>query len=166
MLCASVPCRSDVDFDRLHGSDLGMGIGARAIAMAGAFTAVADDASAIFWNPAGLTQLTTHQLFLSVDLPADFSSAAAVYRPRLETLREIDFTVGLGLVNRLDFKGDSGSGVWEGYSANLLDMAMIDIGDGFSGEIDSSTYDLRLSMAMTPQIIKQLSLGINIAYIS
>jgi len=33
------------------------GIGARALAMGGAFVAVADDATAVSWNPAGLSQL-------------------------------------------------------------------------------------------------------------
>jgi long-chain fatty acid transport protein len=32
--------------------------GARANALGGAYTAIADDASAIYWNPAGLTQIT------------------------------------------------------------------------------------------------------------
>jgi hypothetical protein len=159
-------CWCEVYFDRLHGSDLGMGIGARAIGMAGAFVAVADDASAVFWNPSGLTQLKDHQLFLSVDLPADFSSAVVIYKPNFKKLRDIDFTVGIGLINRLSFKGDSGSDSWKGHSANLLDLAMIDIGDNFSGKIDSNTYDLRLSMAMTPKSLRRLSVGINLDYIS
>ena len=46
-----------------------MGIGARAVSMGGAFTAVADDASAVFWNPAGLSQLTDNQIYLSGDYP-------------------------------------------------------------------------------------------------
>jgi len=33
---------------------LKLGVGARPVAMGGAFTAVADDANALFWNPAGL----------------------------------------------------------------------------------------------------------------
>ena len=37
---------------------LKMGAGGRAIAMGGAFTGVADDASSVFWNPAGMAQLT------------------------------------------------------------------------------------------------------------
>src|SRR6187402_1536034 len=33
--------------------DSGQAVGVRAAGMGGAFTAVADDASAVFWNPAG-----------------------------------------------------------------------------------------------------------------
>lgn len=41
---------------------LKVGIGARAVGMAGAFSAVADDAGAIYWNPAGLAQLNAREV--------------------------------------------------------------------------------------------------------
>lgn len=46
----------------LPGSFLRQGIGARAQGMGGAFTAVTDDATAIYWNPAGLTLITKPEL--------------------------------------------------------------------------------------------------------
>ena len=36
---------------------LNLGVGARAAAMGGAYSAVADDATALYWNPAGLTRV-------------------------------------------------------------------------------------------------------------
>ena len=45
------------------------GVGARALAMGGAFVAVADDATAVYWNPAGLAQLSDTRIGgMSTDL--------------------------------------------------------------------------------------------------
>lgn len=46
-------------------SFLKVGVGARALAMGGAYTAVADDASAAAWNPAGLAAVSTREAALS-----------------------------------------------------------------------------------------------------
>lgn len=43
------------------GSFLDWGAGARAISLGKAFTAIANDGSAIYWNPAGLVQLSTRE---------------------------------------------------------------------------------------------------------
>ena len=37
-------------------------VGPRAVAMGGAFSAIADDYSAIFWNPAGLVRIGHQEL--------------------------------------------------------------------------------------------------------
>jgi len=44
---------------------LKIGVGARATAMGESFVAVANDASALFWNPAGITQFSEDQIIVS-----------------------------------------------------------------------------------------------------
>ncbi len=69
------------------GAFLRLGVGARAQALGGAFTAIAEDASASFWNPAGLGQLNELQLIasyqkMSLDRLYNFVSAAAPFGMR------------------------------------------------------------------------------------
>ena len=46
--------------ERLIGSFGGLGV--RAMGMGGAYTAIAEDFTATFWNPAGLAQITKRQV--------------------------------------------------------------------------------------------------------
>lgn len=169
LVCLGLPAMAvgdgTVDFDYLNGSDLGMGIGARAMGMGGAFTAVSDDATAAFWNPAGLAQLTDNQLFLSADYPTAFSSAGAVYRPVMEFLARRNVSLGLAYISRLRFQGDSGTEPWDDYAAHLLYLAMVDPGEDFSGRIESQTADIRFSLALAPVTLPRLRLGFNFVHL-
>lgn len=56
---------------------LKIGVGARGVAMGESFVAVANDASALFWNPAGLVEMTENQVIAShtsyvVDISHEF----------------------------------------------------------------------------------------------
>ncbi len=54
------------------GAYLKMGVGARALGMGSAFTALADDSTAAFWNPAGLARLEQSEAsFMHADLTMD-----------------------------------------------------------------------------------------------
>lgn len=62
-------------------SFLDIGVGARSLSMGGAFTAVANDATALYWNPAGITNIsqpTTHFYFAPWFVGIDFTHGAGV----------------------------------------------------------------------------------------
>lgn len=71
-LLAVSPCAMNLVAGDFNSSAIGttgagffsQGMGARPIAMGGAYAAVADDVSAVFWNPAGLTRSTGSSLLL------------------------------------------------------------------------------------------------------
>ena len=70
-----------------------LGAGTRAVGMGGSFVSVADDASAVFWNPAGLAQLSFGELdFSHVTLPegGEYDFAGMAY----PTLRAGSFALG------------------------------------------------------------------------
>jgi long-subunit fatty acid transport protein len=60
---------------------LKIGVGARGVALGETFTAIANDASALYWNPAGLTQFPENQVLFAhteyvVDLKHEFVGGA------------------------------------------------------------------------------------------
>lgn len=55
---------SSAGADKYGGDFLNLPVGARALALGGAFGPLADDASAIFWNPAGLGSMKRPQIML------------------------------------------------------------------------------------------------------
>ncbi len=69
---------------------LKIGIGSRAIGMGGAFTASANDMSAIYWNPAGIAANNGNQVYFShtdwiADVSNDFAAIAS-YIPGVGTI--------------------------------------------------------------------------------
>jgi long-chain fatty acid transport protein len=73
---------------------LDSGYGAAALGIGGAFTAVANDLSAIYWNPAGLAQLTNIELHVDwrymTDSREDFS--AMVFPNRFDSEQRYEIT--------------------------------------------------------------------------
>src|SRR6188508_2961803 len=63
------------------------GNGAAALGMGGAFTAVANDLSAVYWNPAGIAQLNGIQFYVdySFNLDSDEDLAAEVSTSRFDS---------------------------------------------------------------------------------
>jgi hypothetical protein len=70
----AVPVRAQDKVGTTGAQFLEIGVSPRADAIGGAFAAIADDASAVYYNPAGLVQLERRQVMLSlIDYPADIT---------------------------------------------------------------------------------------------
>jgi hypothetical protein len=86
-LCLLVPMAADGAqiFEKvgtLGGQSLKIGVGARAAAMGDAYVAIADDGTAVYWNPAGIARLSGQTLTLNhTALPASilFDQGAWVF---------------------------------------------------------------------------------------
>jgi hypothetical protein len=78
-----------------------MELGARALGMGSAFVAVADDASAIFWNPSGIARIDDRELTMSYMELYDLVSYSSVgYAQRMKI-----GAIGLGLTSSSDLEG-------------------------------------------------------------
>jgi len=143
LISCSLHC---VEFDNLNGSDLMMGIGARQIALGGAGSLLENSPGSIFWNAASLSTIRDHQLQIDLENPYQINNLIFVLNSSKFQLFSRRFTLGFSVINRLRIKGDSEE-VWSGYAAHLLDLTMIDLTD-FQGEVDSKTYDYRISFVL------------------
>ena len=65
LLLSATASAVDVTVVPFDGSPIPIGAGARALGMGGAFTAIADDATANTWNPAGMAQLERPELSIN-----------------------------------------------------------------------------------------------------
>lgn len=94
---------------------LKIGQGARAEGMGGAFSAIADEARAVYWNPAGLAQVTRKQIAFDhlefIEKIKTESLAGAYPVNALNGTLGVGITyVNMGSIDRLDQNGNSVSG--------------------------------------------------------
>lgn len=141
MLCATALSAQD---GGQAGAFLRMGVGARAMGMGNAFTALADDGSAVYWNPAGLGFQTGNQL-------------VGMYS-QLSLDRKLNFA---GLV-----LGDKGAG---SFSVGWLNFGVdhIDGRDAFGEKTaEFSNNEMALQLAYSKALGSLLSVGVGAKYLS
>ncbi|MBN1384349.1 MAG: PorV/PorQ family protein [Elusimicrobia bacterium] len=123
---------------------LTIGIGARPMAMAGAFTGLADDVNSIFWNPAGLALLDRNEATLMHDEMGE--GIRYEFLGYAHPFPELNGTLAgsISYLNISEIQGYSSGGVK-------------------TDEIKANDYSM--SMAYSREIIPKLSGGINLKYI-
>ncbi|MFH1505109.1 MAG: type IX secretion system membrane protein PorP/SprF [Candidatus Omnitrophota bacterium] len=111
-------------------------VGARPLAMGGAFVGVADDANAVYWNPAGLTQLEDVQF---------------TYTPTLYDRDEVNYDDFVSLVFPLELEGDKVS----------LGISFVNSGHNL---VSDEVIDRWVWLSYAVQLPGNLSLGTNLRY--
>lgn len=105
--------------DALRLAQPGMGVGVRALGMGGAYTGVASDFSAVYWNPAGLAQMTLGEFsggfrYLYQTTTSDFLGSGEDYSSSATDLntaglvfptpvRRGAFVIGFGFTRQANF---------------------------------------------------------------
>ena len=127
---------------------LSIGIGPKANAMGGAFTSIANDASALYWNPAGAATLTKYEAMFSY---------TSLYK---------DLGINLNYIALVIPAGDIGS---FGVSVTALDYGEMDVTtelypEGTGEKFSASSYAFGLSYARN--ITESFAAGVTIKYIT
>ncbi|OYD16785.1 hypothetical protein CH333_02730 [candidate division WOR-3 bacterium JGI_Cruoil_03_44_89] len=120
-------------------------VGSRAMGMGGAFAAVADDATAIYWNPAGLSRLNRNEMTVT----------------HIEWLADINFD----FVGGIFYMGDYGVIGMSLTSLNTADMVVrtVDEPEG-TGEM-FSVGSMALGLSYARNLTDRFSIGFNTKYI-
>jgi hypothetical protein len=124
---------------------LEVGVGSRSIGMGGAFVAVANDASALYWNPAGLCRLTHPEALFE----------------RIDWLADISFNF-IGTVIPFRRWGSAGFFINAMTVPKML-VRTVDFPDGTGEEFDASSYAVGLSYSLA--LTDRFSIGFTGKYI-
>lgn len=82
---------------------LNLGVGARALGMGGAYSSIAEGASAIYWNPAGLVQISKLSAsFMRANYVADINYQYVAYAHRLGPSSVVTGSVLMTDIGRID----------------------------------------------------------------
>ena len=126
---------------------LSIGIGPRANAMGGAFTSIVDDASALYWNPAGAATLTKYEVMFT----------------HTNLFKDLDISLNYAaIVIPTDGWGNFGA------SVTALDYGTMDVTteyypEGTGEKFSASSYAFAISYARN--ITEDFFVGANIKYI-
>src|SRR5438105_4925155 len=158
LLALALPAQATgVDIYELSGADLGLGVGTRAVGMAGAFSALADGPEALYFNVAGLARVQRTTMSLMTEYPFHISFAGIAIKSPWQLFGR-PLSIGVGITSRLRVRmeGDFGT---NDRARDIVRLSLIYIPPTFVGGIDSTTYDYQVALALPA--LDQLDVGIS-----
>ncbi len=150
-----------------QGSDLLMGVGAKEIASAGASTANTKDIYAIFWNPAGLSEINGGEVGLSGQVDGSLTHVnffGIAYVFPLESLG-IKVAAAFAYIPRL-YMHASGKYYEDDFESIFLRYTLPGLSGNFDGTIDSKTDEFMFAIAVAPIRNPFWSIGASAGYVN
>ncbi|MCH7612784.1 MAG: PorV/PorQ family protein [Candidatus Marinimicrobia bacterium] len=144
--CLPVSASGNTGVGTTAASFLEVGVGSRAVAMGGAFVAVANDASGIYWNPAGISRLRKGEFIFE----------------HIDWLIDVNFN-HVGVVIPLQRYGSFGAFVTS-VTIPRMEVRTVEYADGTGEFFNASNLVFGLSYAKN--LTDRFSLGMNVKYIS
>ncbi|SFV64124.1 hypothetical protein MNB_SM-4-988 [hydrothermal vent metagenome] len=144
-----------------------MGVGAKNIANAGAKTADINDIYAIFYNPAGLTEIKSGEIAISTQVDADLgylNFLGIAYNFPIESLN-LKIAVAFAYIPRLLMKA-SGTFREGDFENTFLRFTLPKLSPNFTGDIDSKTDEYRFALAIAPLHNSLWSVGFSVGQIN
>ncbi|MDZ7723947.1 MAG: PorV/PorQ family protein [candidate division KSB1 bacterium] len=124
---------------------LKIGVGARAVSMGGAFVAMSNDASSLYWNPAGLVQVNSNEIMVS----------------HTDWLLDVDSEY-LGYVHQVN--SNIALGAFVGY-LHLADMPVTTEYHPYGNGEYFSYYDMMTGLGVSIRMTDRFSFGISGKYV-
>lgn len=150
-----------------QGSDLLIGIGAKNIATASASTANTNDVYAIYYNPAGLSEIKSGQFAISTQVDAKLGYVnflGIAYAFPIESLN-LKVAVALAYIPRLYIQS-SGKYLEDDIESVFLRYTLPGLSPNFDGEIESKTNDYRFAVAFSELHNPSWSFGVSAGYVN
>jgi long-subunit fatty acid transport protein len=133
---------------------LELGVSARSMGMGGAYAAISDDVSALYYNPAGLTSLLGREVMATyIDMPADVQYGFVGFGMPLESVGGV---VGIGVYGLT-----SGSMIETTYDQGSIDAELGIFGTGRQ----FAWNDLAVSVSYGRYLTDRFSIGFSVRYI-
>ena len=144
-----------------------MGVGANDIGRSGASVASTKDIYAVFWNPAGLTEINSGEVGLSSQIggtltPVNFFALA--YNFKVEPLG-LNIAVAFAYIPRLYMEA-LGRYSEKDFESIFLRYTLPGLSGNFDGEINSKTDEYKFAAAISPLYNRFWSVGASVGYVN
>lgn len=150
-----------------EGADLLLGVGSEEIAKGGAVVSSTNDAYAVFWNPAGLSEIKENEFIISKTVNGSLIDInyLAIAKTLYFDDQDLKLTLAFAYIPKIYIK--TRGKFYDHEPASIFSLYTLpELSGNYDGKIDSVTDDYRFAMAISPIQNPKWSVGLSLGHIS